>query len=152
MVYSMETYLDDDRLPVIEKTKICEEKIILNNPELIFNFLNKYFRLGKRTEEYVYLMCFDTKSHLLGLFEVSHGTIDSSMLSPRETYMKALLCGAANIIMVHNHLSGDVSPSQVDINTMNRIKSAGELLSISLMDFIVCSDDCYFSAKEESLL
>lgn len=46
MIYSMETYLDDDKLPVIEKTKICEEKVTLNNPELIFNFLNKYLRLG----------------------------------------------------------------------------------------------------------
>lgn len=97
MIYSMETYLDDDRLPVIEKTKICEEKVTLNNPELIFNFLNKYLRLGNRTEEYVYLICFDTKSHPLGLFEISHGTVNSAVLSPREIYMKALLCGAANI-------------------------------------------------------
>lgn len=96
MIY-LETYLDDDRLPVIEKTKICEEKVTLNNPELIFNFLNKYLRLGKRTEEYVYLICFDTKSHPLGLFEISHGTVNSAVLSPREIYMKALLCGAANI-------------------------------------------------------
>lgn len=109
-MYAMETYLDDDRLPVIEKTKICEEKVTLNSPELIFNFLNKYLRLGKRTEEYVYLMCFDTKSHPLGLFEISHGTVNSAVLSPREIYMKALLCGAANIVMVHNHPSGDVSP------------------------------------------
>ena len=152
MVYSMETYLDDDRLPVIEKTKICEEKMTFNNPERIFNFLNQYLRLGKRTEEYVYLMCFDTKSHPLGIFEISHGTIDSSILSPRETYMKALLCGSASIILIHNHPSGDVTPSLMDIDVMNRIKSAGELLSISLIDFIVCSDNCYFSAKEESLL
>ena len=137
MIYSMETYLDDDRLPVIEKAKICEEKVTLNNPELIFNFLNKYLRLGKRTEEYVYLICFDTKSHPLGL---------------REIYMKALLCGAANIVMVHNHPSGDVSPSQVDMNAMERIKSVGELLSLPLMDFIICGDISYFSAKKQSIL
>lgn len=83
MIYSMETYLDDDKLPVIEKTKICEEKVTLNNPELIFNFLNKYLRLGNRTEEYVYLICFDTKSHPLGLFEISHGTVNSAVLSPK---------------------------------------------------------------------
>lgn len=152
MIYSMETYLDDDRLPVIEKAKICEEKVTLNNPELIFNFLNKYLRLGKRTEEYVYLICFDTKSHPLGLFEISHGTVNSAVLSPREIYMKALLCGAANIVMVHNHPSGDVSPSQVDMNAMERIKSVGELLSLLLMDFIICGDISYFSAKKQSIL
>ena len=151
MIYSMETYLDDDRLPVIEKTKICEEKVTLNSPELIFNFLNKYLRLRKRTEEYVYLICFDTKSHPLGLFEISHGTVNSAVLSPREIYMKALLCGAANIVMVHNHPSGDVSPSQVDMNAMERIKSVGELLSLPLMDFIICGDG-YFSAKKQSIL
>lgn len=146
MIYSMETYLDDDKLPVIEKTKICEEKVTLNNPELIFNFLNKYLRLGNRTEEYVYLICFDTKSHPLGLFEISHGTVNSAVLSPREIYMKALL------VMVHNHPSGDVSPSQVDINAMERIKSVGELLSLPLMDFIICGDISYFSAKKQSIL
>ena len=138
-------------IPVIEKTKICEEKVTLNSPELIFNFLNKYLRLRKRTEEYVYLICFDTKSHPLGLFEISHGTVNSAVLSPREIYMKALLCGAANIVMVHNHPSGDVSPSQVDMNAMERIKSVGELLSLPLMDFIICGDG-YFSAKKQSIL
>ena len=150
-MYSIETYLDDDRLPVIEKTKICEEKVTLNSPELIFNFLNKYLRLGKRTEEYVYMICFDTKSHPLGLFEISHGNVNSAVLSPREIYMKALLCGAANIVIVHNHPSGDVSPSQVDMNAMERIKSVGKLLSLPLMDFIICGDG-YYSAKKQSNL
>lgn len=151
-MYVMETFLDSDKLPVIEKTKICKEKISLNNPNLINDFLNKYFRLGKRTEEYVYLMCFDTKSHLIGVFELSHGTINSSALNPRETYMKALLCGAANIIIAHNHPSEDINPSKKDLEVMERIKLAGELLSVPLMDFIICGDIYYFSAKEQSLL
>ena len=145
MIYSMETYLDDDRLPVIEKAKICEEKVTLNNPELIFNFLNKYLRLGKRTEEYVYLICFDTKSHPLGLFEISHGTVNSAVLSPREIYMKALLCGAANIVMVHNHPSGDPMPSKADMEFTDRLIAASKLLGVELLDHIVIGHDSYES-------
>ena len=151
-MYAMETYLDDDKLPVIEKTKICEEKVTLNNPELIFNFLNKYLRLGKSTEEYVYLMCFDTKSHPLGLFEISHGTVNSAVLSPREIYMKALLCGAANIIMVHNHPSGDPEPSREDLHMTARIRDAGALIGITLMDHLVMGDQSFVSMKERGLL
>ena len=77
----------------------------------------------------MYLICFDTKSHPLGLFEISHGTVNSAVLSPREIYMKALLCGAANIVMVHN-IQRRCFPSQVDMNAMERIKSVGELLSL----------------------
>lgn len=150
-MYVMETYFDNDRLPVIEKTKICG-KTALSNPDLVNDFLNQYFRLGKRTEEYVYLMCLDIKSHLIGVFELSHGTINSSALNPRETYMKALLCGAANIIIAHNHPSEDISPSQKDLEVMGRIKLAGEILSVPLIDFIICGNTCYFSAKEKDLL
>lgn len=151
-MYLIDTYLGKDRLPFIEKKEICQEAKIFDSPDKIFKFLNQYFRLNERTEEYIYLLGCDTKGHSLGIFELSHGTVNSSLITPREVYMKALLCGASTIVLAHNHPSGDPTPSELDISTMEKIKSAGEVLSVPLMDFIVCGDNCYYSAKEQGYL
>lgn len=66
--------------------------------------------------------------------------------------MKALLCGASTIVLAHNHPSGDPTPSELDINAMERIKDAGDILEVPLMDFLVCGDNCYYSAKEQGYL
>ena len=94
-MYIIDTYLDKDRLPVLEKKELCRETQTLNSPDMTFDFLNRYFRLKDRTEEYIYLLAFDKKCHLIGIFELSHGTVDSSLITPREVFMKALLCGAS---------------------------------------------------------
>ena len=150
-MYIIDTYLSEDRLPVIEKKELCQETQTLNSPETIFEFLNRYFRLKDRTEEYIYLLAFDKKCHLIGIFELSHGTADGSLISPREVFMKALLCGASGIILAHNHPSGDVTPSKLDIQVMTRIKAAGKMLSVPLLDFLICGE-CYYSAKEKGCL
>lgn len=120
-MYIIDTYLDKDRLPVLEKKELCRETQTLNSPDMTFDFLNRYFRLKDRTEEYIYLLAFDKKCHLIGVFELSHGTVDSSLITPREVFMKALLCGASGIILAHNHPSGDVSPSKMDMQVMTKI-------------------------------
>lgn len=139
-MYIIDTYLDKDRLPVLEKKELCRETQTLNSPDMTFDFLNRYFRLKDRTEEYIYLLAFDKKCHLIGIFELSHGTVDSSLIT-----------GASGIILAHNHPSGDVSPSKMDMQVMTKIKDAGEILSVPLLDFIICGE-CYYSAKEEGCL
>ena len=150
-MYIIDTYLDKDRLPVLEKKELCRETQTLNSPDMTFDFLNRYFRLKDRTEEYIYLLACDKKCQLIRVFELSHGTVDSSLITPREVFMKALLCGASGIILAHNHPSGDVSPSKMDMQVMTKIKDAGEILSVPLLDFIICGE-CYYSAKEEGCL
>lgn len=150
-MYIIDTYLDKDRLPILEKKELCRETQTLNSPDTIFEFLNRYFRLKDRTEEYIYLLAFDKKNHLIGVFELSHGTVDSSLISPREVFMKALLCGASGIILAHNHPSGDVSPSKPDMQLMARIKAAGEMLSVPLLDFVICGEG-FYSAQQEGCM
>ena len=151
-MYKIETYLDEDRLPVMEKTLICKEEIQVNTPEKVFQMLNKYFRLGFRTEEYVYLIAVDAKSHILGVFELSHGTVNTSFSSAREIFMKALLCGAAAIIVAHNHPSGDVFPSELDMHGTQGLVQAGKLMEVPVMDYMICSDKQYFSFREKGML
>lgn len=151
-MYKLETYIGKDKLPILEKQLICEEVVSASGPEKVHEMLNKYFRLSSRTEEYCFMVAMDTKCNIIGVFEVSHGSIDSSCVNPREVYMKALSCNAAGIIVAHNHPSGDPSPSSPDIAVAKRLKEAGDILGVKIFDFIICGEGCYYSFREHKRL
>lgn len=143
--------MDDDHFPYLEKELVCEEDAFVHTPKDMANLLNEKFRLSKRTEEYLYLLCYDNKNRLLGVYEISHGSLSSSYAGPREIYQKALLCGAAWIAVAHNHPSGDCTPGETDMATQKRLKEAGKLLGIFLRDFLVLGGKNYYSAAEHGL-
>ena len=89
---------------------------------------------------------------LLSIFEVSHGTCDYSLARGREIFQKALIANAANIILVHNHPSGDPEPSECDINLTNNIIKIGKLIDIELNDHIIVGHDSYVSFRKRGLI
>lgn len=103
-------------------------------------------------KEKVLLLLLDNKLQLIEEYVVSVGTVNASLLSSRDVFMKALRCGAANLMLLHNHPSGDPSPSKQDIFITKKIKEAGELMDIPLTDHIILGDGCYISLKEAALL
>ena len=123
----------------------------LGNPEDIAEMMNDIFHANKQTEEVCHIICLNQKMKVQGIFEVSRGTVNSSCLNPREIFMKALLCGAVGIIVAHNHPSGDVSPSTEDINVTKRIKQAGEIIGIGLLDHIIIGES-YYSFLSNNML
>lgn len=114
-------------------------------PAGIAKALISVFEMDKETEEYMYLLCFNTKMKLQGVFEISHGTVDASLVSPREIFQKALLCNASRIVIAHNHPSGSVDPSKCDQEVTETIKSAGELMKVPLIDSLIIGDNVFFS-------
>ena len=123
----------------------------LCNPSIIADMLNVIFHANRKAEEYMWLIGIDTKNHPLGLFEFSHGTVNSSLFSPREIFIRLLLCGATNFVVAHNHPSGDSTPSQCDCEGTERLKQVADLLNIKLLDHIIVADS-YFSFAENQLL
>ena len=95
---------------------------------------------------------FDTKGNLLRETVLSRGTVNASVLTPREVFLAALAHHAVYVILVHNHPSGDPSPSTDDILLSRKIMGSGELIGIPLMDHIVIGDGIYLSLKEQGLL
>ena len=89
---------------------------------------------------------------LMGIFEVSHGTGNASLLDPRGVYMRALQIGASRIMLIHNHPSGMPLPSREDFNVCKRMKKAGELVGIPLVDFIIIGNNDFTSFQEKELL
>ena len=107
-----------------------------DSPEKIVELVSE-IGLCNRAEEYVYAAYFDTHCKLIGLCEISHGTVNMSPLSPREVMQRALLLGATSFILIHNHPSGVVEPSIYDDEVTKRINEAGNLLGICLNDHVI---------------
>lgn len=104
------------------------------------------------TKERVYALLFDSKHKLLKSLMISEGTVNQSLITPRELFIEALRYEAVYVILIHNHPSGDPSPSQADINLTDRVKDAGSIIGIELSDHIILGNNCYFSMAERSLL
>ncbi len=123
---------------------------ILATPETVANYYMQEMRHLQR--EMVYLVMMDAKSRLLKDMIISTGTVSSSLLSPREIFLNALKYEAVNIILLHNHPSGDPTPSKEDIKSTQRMKEAGNLVGIRLMDHIIIGDNKYMSLAEQGYI
>ena len=138
------TELDENRHNVLVKEKAVNYSAeSLNGPESITDMLNTVFLLYKQAEEHIYMIALNTKGKPLGVFKISHGTVNQSICNPREIFIRALLCGASGIILAHNHPSGDETPSKEDMVVYKRIKQAGEVIGVSLLDNLVVGDGYY---------
>ncbi len=98
------------------------------------------------------ILCLTTKHRVIAYHEVSRGTLDATLVHPREVFKAALLANAAAIIISHNHPSGDPTPSADDVALTSRLVAAGELLGIPVLDHVVIGDGRYYSFKEAGRL
>lgn len=94
----------------------------------------------------------NTKNKPTAIHTVSIGTLNSTVVHPREIFKAAILSNAASIILAHNHPSGDPTPSKEDIGITKRLVDAGELLGITVMDHIIIGENNYVSMKKRSLI
>jgi DNA repair protein RadC len=108
--------------------------------------------LADEPTEVFAMLCLSTKHRIIAYHEVSRGTLDSTLVHPREVFKAALLANAAAIIVSHNHPSGDPSPTIDDVDVTKRLVAAGEIIGIPVLDHIVVGDACYFSFKEADRL
>ncbi len=113
-----------------------------------------YYMESMRHLEYEEIMAafVDTKCRLICDRIISTGTVNQSLFSPREIMIEALKCGAVGMTLLHNHPSGDCTPSQCDISSTEKVVEAGKLIGIPLLDHIIIGDRCYFSMKEQQLI
>ena len=133
----------------IAKTEM-EDQIILNKPIVIAEYFMEELRY--ETQECVYVVCLDQKCRLLKRLMVTKGTVNASMISPREVYLEALKCNAVNLVLVHNHPSGNPRPSEEDRRVTIQVKRCGDLLQIPLIDHIITGNSSYFSFAEAKML
>ena len=139
------------RLELVKESKgTYDTKISV--PSDVVGVLNNVFKLNMQCEEVFVILCMDTKNKIVGAFEVSRGTINSSIVHPREVFKRAMMCNAASIIAGHNHPSGIVTPSEEDKNITKRLVEAGVMLGMPVIDHLIVGEDSYYSFKEDGKL
>lgn len=126
------------------------EKLLLNNPMAIYEFLSP--QMSHLSYESFRVLSLDTKKCLIKSSEISKGTLDATVVHPREVFREAIEVNAHSIIISHNHPSGDPVPSQKDRDITNILLKAGDILNIELVDHIVIGRGKYFSFREEGIL
>lgn len=143
---------DDNRTILVKEKGINYEPVKTNSPEAISKMFQQLLHMDELAEEHCYMIALNGFYKIIGIFLLSKGTVTGSLVSPREIFIRALLVGAVQIILCHNHLSNCFVPSEADIKLTMQIKKAGELINIRLADHIIVTKDNYFSFEEADLL
>ena len=123
--------------------------LCFQNPKSIADFYME--RLRHENQEMLYCMMLDSKNHFISESLLSKGTVNSTMITPREIFVEALRQQAVHIIIVHNHPSGDPLPSQSDLDLTQRIYLSGEILGVTLLDHIIIGDHKFVSLNEQGI-
>lgn len=150
-VNTYKTLLDKyERVPKLVRESARNYSVIdkIKNADDAWWLLCDMYNHDVETEEVSYLLCLDTRNVLIGVFELSRGTVGNTAMNPREIIFKALMTNAVKIIVAHNHPSGDVTPSNCDIDVTKRLKEACDVMGLTLMDHIIIGENCYLSMKE----
>lgn len=130
----------------------------ISGPEDVAGFVKEVYHTENLSEEVFCILCLNTKNRIIGVQEVSRGSLSASIVHPREVFKMALLHNSAAIILFHNHPSGNTEPSSEDINTTNRLVKCGELMSIPVLDHVIVGyseydlTDGYTSLKEKGII
>jgi len=134
----------------LENSLIEPDKITVKSPEDVIGKARALLK-GKKKEHFV-ILCLDTRNHLIKTDVVSIGSLDCSIVHPREVFKEAISSSAASVIFVHNHPSGDPTPSEDDIKMTKRLIEAGEIIGIEVLDHIVICDKEHLSMKAKNLV
>lgn len=130
--------------------KSSNKKITISKPIDIVNYIISEMKL--LNQEVLKLIVLNTKNKVIKCKDVFIGSLNSSIVHPREIFSEAIKCGGASIIVCHNHPSGDPTPSKEDINVTIRIKESGEIIGIKLLDHIIIGDNKFVSLKEKGII
>ncbi len=131
-------------------TKPKETKINVNNPEAIADLFMEKMRYYKK--EFFNVVILNTKGEVLSVENVAIGDLNCTIIHPREIFCKAVKKSASAVIFVHNHPSGNPTPSKEDIDITERLVKAGDILGIKVLDHIIIGDGTFLSFRNKNFM
>ena len=144
---------------VFEKVVLVKEKVgryelprETKSPEEAYNAIKAITNVQEEAQEVFGILILNTKNKIVAVHEVSRGTLNASMIHPREVFKPAVLHNAAAIICFHNHPSGNPEPSIEDIEMTKRLVNAGKIMGIDVLDHIIVGEDRYVSLKVRGVM
>ena len=126
------------------------KKITLNNSKAVANYLQKL--IGRKKKEHFVMLSLDSRNNLIKTSNISIGSLNASIVHPREVFKEAIQASAAQIIIAHNHPSGNSEASPEDIALTRRLEDAARIFGIELLDHIIVTQNDFSSLKEEGLM
>jgi len=115
-------------------------------------FAHFHERLRDRRKEVFLTLLLDSKNRLLREIQISEGSLNASIVHPREVFAPVVRESAAAVLLVHNHPSGDPTPSREDIELTGRLREAGELMGVRVLDHVIIGSGCYVSLADRGLM
>lgn len=134
----------------VSASLINNNRVTIKSPVEVSTLLMEEMRHLKK--EVFKIILLNTKNHIIKYLDVSVGSLNSSIVHPREVFSEAVKSGCSGVLLVHNHPSGDPEPSREDIETTQRLVNAGNILGIKVLDHVVIGDGKYISFKEQGLM
>ena len=131
------------------KSSPAGERPVIKKPDDVLNVAGGKLR-GRKKEHFLALLL-DTRGHVIKTAEISIGSLDTSIVHPREVFREAMAASAASVVLVHNHPSGDPEPSNEDIQITKRLVEVGELVGIEVLDHVIIAGEKFTSLKRKGL-
>jgi DNA repair protein RadC len=126
------------------------QRLKISSPNDAAHLVMEEMRYYKK--EYFKIILLDTKNNVIKVSEISVGSLNSSVVHPREVFSEAILNSSSSMILVHNHPSGESEPSREDIDLTERLVECGKIIGIKVIDHIIIGDGIFYSFKEEGLI
>ncbi|WP_225442665.1 JAB domain-containing protein [Paenibacillus lycopersici] len=137
-------------LKMVKEATLPYPSNVIRKPQDAYDIARMF--IGDEDREHCILLCLDTKNKVNAIQTIGIGTLNSALVHPREVFKVAILANSAGIVFAHNHPSSDCNPSPEDLKITERIKQAGEIIGIELIDSVIVSNCNYYSMKEHGFL
>ena len=134
----------------VSASPINSNRVTIKSPVEVCALLMEEMRHLKKVVFKIILL--NTKNNIIKQITVSIGSLNSSIVHPREVFSEAVKAGCSGVLFAHNHPSGDPEPSREDIETTRRLVNAGNILGIKVLDHVIIGDGKYISFKEQGLI
>ena len=138
-------------LKIVKEDSTLYKTAVIKSPVEVYQAAKQLLALHEEPEEHFCIFCLNNKNKIVGVHTISIGSLNASIVHPREVFKAAMLNNASGIICLHNHPSGDPEPSREDIEITRRLVEAGEIMGIKVLDHIIIGEQ-YLSMKEECLM
>lgn len=142
--------IDIVKVVLVRDRELSHKRFTIRSADDVFTVVSDY--LDGADREHFIVVVVDTKHVVNAIHTVSIGTLDATLVFPREVFKVAILANASGIIVAHNHPSGSPEPSKEDITITQRLKEAGKILGIDVIDHLVIGDGCFTSLLERGYL
>ncbi len=139
-------------LKMVKEDSVLYEVPVVKSPAEVYQAAEQLLALHEEPEEHFCIFCLNAKNKIVGVHTISIGSVNATIVHPREVFKAALLNNASAIVCFHNHPSGDPEPSREDIETTSRLVEAGEILGIRVLDHIIIGEQRYLSMREKGLM